>query len=407
MTVARRLSTAVLLATLPAGLALAQTAPPKSPLSPAVDSGTVPGVQQRSPKITNRAAPVEPPAPGQEAPMIGGEKPPLPMGTLIPPSSSDSRPQAPVFANPAIQSITQGKPPPATEDRPAARSEGPDWRTTHAPLDAAFGAYQRGLYVTALKEALDAASKDSSNAAAMTLIGEIYRDGLTGKQDWLEAARWYRLADERGDPQAAFALARAHLEGAGVPQDSKRAQYYFERAAAKGHGSALYNLGIMAIEGEIQDFKKAADLFKRAIEQGDLEATYSLAFFYRSGNGVEKDEAKATALLKQAADQHHLAAMIDYAIALFNGRGTEANEEGAAAYLIRAAWRNAPVAQNRLARMYAAGRGVKLDLVEAMKWHVIARANGLKDEWLDASLPQLTQSQREIVDEAVRKFAVK
>ncbi len=383
--------------------ASAQTTPPRSPLTPAIEAGA----SGLSPKITNRAQRIEPPAPGREAPMIGGAKPPLPMGTLIPPSSSEPKPGVPVFANPAVQSITQGKALPPGEERPLARPEGPDWRMSKAPADTAFGAFQRGLYVTALKEALDAASKDSSNAAAMTLIGEIYRDGLTGKQDWLEAARWYRLADERGDPQAAFALARAHLEGAGVPQDPAKAKFYFERAAEKNHPTALYNLGIIAIEGEIQDFKKAAEFFNRAADLGDLDATYSLAFFYRNGQGVEKDEERATALLKQAADQHHLAAMIDYAISLFNGRGTKADEDGAAAYLVRAAWRNAPVAQNRLARMYAAGRGVKLDLVEAMKWHVIARANGLKDEWLDARLPQLTPSQREIVDEAVRKFAVK
>ena len=72
-----------------------------------------------------------------------------------------------------------------------------------------------------------------------------------------------------------------------------------------------------------------------------------------------------------------------------------------------AAWRNSAVAQNRLARMYAAGRGVKMDIVEAMKWHIIARANGLKDDWLESKLPTLTQTQRQIVDEAVRKFAGK
>ncbi len=45
------------------------------------------------------------------------------------------------------------------------------------PADLAFGAYQRGNFLYALLEAerrLDANPKD---AAAMTLIGEIYRDG--------------------------------------------------------------------------------------------------------------------------------------------------------------------------------------------------------------------------------------
>lgn len=386
-----------------AAAARGQEPPPKSPLSPTLEAGAP---ARTSGKATIRVEPIEPPVNSFDP-----SRPAFPVGPLAPAAPSP-RGAVPVFVNPAVQGLTKGKPPPpggteaAATERPE-RADGPDWRVSHAPPDPAFGAYQRGLYVTALREALDATARDPTNAAAMTLIGEIYRDGLTGRQNWIEAARWYRLADERGDPQAAFALARAHIEGTGVEQDLKKAQHYFERAAAKNHPAALYNLGVMAIEGEIQDFKKAASLFTRAMQLGDLDATYALAFFYRTAKGVERDEETATRLLKQAADQHHLPAMVDYAIALFNGRGTKADEQGAAAYLLRAAWRNAPVAQNRLARMYAAGRGVKLDLVEAMKWHTIARANGLQDEWLDARLPELTSSQREIVEEAVRKFAVR
>ncbi len=50
-------------------------------------------------------------------------------------------------------------------------------RADGVPADLAFGAYQRGNFLYALMEAerrLDANPKD---AAAMTLIGEIYRDG--------------------------------------------------------------------------------------------------------------------------------------------------------------------------------------------------------------------------------------
>ena len=112
-------------------------------------------------------------------------------------------------------------------------------------------------------------------------------------------------------------------------------------------------------------------------------------------------------LLKFAADRHHIAAEVEYAIALFNGSGIEKDEKAAAQFFIRAAWRNSAVAQNRLARMYAAGRGVRQDDVEAMKWHIIARGNGDKDDWLEDRLPRLTKTQRAVVDEAVRKFASK
>ena len=39
------------------------------------------------------------------------------------------------------------------------------------------------------------------------------------------------------------------------------------------------------------------------------------------------------------------------------------------------------------------GRGVKQDMVEAIKWHLIATPNGRKDEDLDMLLKQVTPAQ--------------
>ena len=93
-------------------------------------------------------------------------------------------------------------------------------RADGTPPDLAFGAYQRGNFLYALLEAerrLDANPKD---AAAMTLIGEIYRDGAAVTRDDREASRWYRLASDLGNIQAAYELGALLLQGAnGVPQD--------------------------------------------------------------------------------------------------------------------------------------------------------------------------------------------
>jgi hypothetical protein len=272
------------------------------------------------------------------------------------------------------------------------------------PPDLAFGAYQRGLYVTAMREAMKRIEANSNDAPAMALVGELYRDGLSVKQSQEEANKWYKLAADRGDPQAQYSLGLSYLEGRGMAKDLKQARAWFEKAAEKNQPAALYNLAVMAIEGEIQDFKGAADLFRRSMDGGYPDAAYALSMFYKEGTGVPKDPVMATSLLKRAADEKLTPAVVDYAIALFNGTGTEKNEELAAKYFIRAAWLNAPIAQNRLARLYVVGRGVKPDLVEAMKWHVLARANGVPDEWLDDKLRTLSQGQKAAVDEAIRRF---
>ena len=68
--------------------------------------------------------------------------------------------------------------------------------------DLAYGAYQRGLYITALREATARLERNREDAAAMTLLGELYNQGLGVAADPAKAMEWYRLAAQRGDPHA-------------------------------------------------------------------------------------------------------------------------------------------------------------------------------------------------------------
>src|ERR1700761_3296710 len=70
--------------------------------------------------------------------------------------------------------------------------------------DLAFGAFQRGYFLTAFRYATDDAA--AGNAKAMTLLGELYANGLGVPRDDKKAADWYRLAAARGDRNAIFAL---------------------------------------------------------------------------------------------------------------------------------------------------------------------------------------------------------
>eukprot|EP01042_Synura_sphagnicola_P035635 gene35635-45630_t len=65
--------------------------------------------------------------------------------------------------------------------------------------DLAYGAYQAGHYRRAQAEALKRLEADPGDAAAMTLLGEIYREGLGLRIDPKAAADWYRLAADKGD----------------------------------------------------------------------------------------------------------------------------------------------------------------------------------------------------------------
>jgi uncharacterized protein len=271
-------------------------------------------------------------------------------------------------------------------------------RADGVPADLAFGAYQRGNFLYALLEAerrLDANPKD---AAAMTLIGEIYRDGAAVPRDDRAASSWYRLASNLGDPQAAYELGALLLEGAnGVAKDVAGAKTQFERAAAKNHPAALYNLGVMALQGrdgKTPDYAGAAQYFLRAANAGDDNAAYSYGVMLREGKGAPQDIIEAGHWLKRAADGGIIAGQVEYAIMLFNGDGVRKDEGAAAKLLLTAAARGNPIAQNRIAHLYAAGRVLPHDLAEAAAWNSFAKAAGLQDQDLDVATAALTLDER-------------
>ena len=268
-------------------------------------------------------------------------------------------------------------------------------------VDLAFGAFQRGYFATALKEAMARVESNPHDGAALALIGEIYAQGLAVRPDPAEAARWYRLAAEQNNREAAFAYGLALLKGTGVKPDRTAAKTMLDKAANAGHPGALYNLGVMAVEAH--DFEAAGGLFQRAADVGDVDALEALSALYRQGRGVPQDLAKAMDLLRRAADEKDASAQVQYAIALFNGEGIAKNEAAAARYFLKAAAAGNPIAENRLARLYAAGRGLGKDVVEAARWHILARAAGVPDPWLDGVLAAMTPAERARAEELVRR----
>ncbi|HSP24355.1 MAG TPA: tetratricopeptide repeat protein [Saliniramus sp.] len=276
---------------------------------------------------------------------------------------------------------------PATIGAPAITEPEP------ASGDAAYGAYQRGLFLTAFLRATDRLERDPNDAAAMTLLGELHAQGLGIPQDFGKAAEWYRLAARRGDANAAFALGSLALEGRGMERDPDLARRHFEEAAEQGHAPAAYNLALMLLnDNTAESIEQAALLLDRAAEAEIPDAQHALGVLYARGRGVQEDEARAAALFRRAAENGSLAGAVEYAIALFNGVGVAKDEAEAAEYFRRAAFRGNAIAQNRLARLHVAGRGVEVDLVEAATWHLLASSQGLTDTWLDDALDELSEA---------------
>jgi TPR repeat protein len=273
-----------------------------------------------------------------------------------------------------------------------------------ATVDDAFAAYQRGHFLTALKDASELAGKNDPQS--MTLMAELYANGLGVGRDDVKAAELYQRAADLGDPQAMFALAIFRFAGRGGPTDRAAGIKLFESAAKLGNLFAAYNLGLLYLQGEgvPQDLGRAAELFQASARGGVPEAQYALSTLYKEGRGVGVNEAQAIRLLRQAAVAGNLDAMVEFGIAQFNGSGTAKDEAAAVALLRKAATRGSPIAQNRLAQILSTGRGAPANPVEAMKWHIIARAEGRGDPELDAYMGKQKQEDRTNAEKAATRW---
>jgi hypothetical protein len=109
-------------------------------------------------------------------------------------------------------------------------------------------------------------------------------------------------------------------------------------------------------------------------------------------------------LMQQASVAGNLDAMVEFAIAQFNGEGTNKDEPAAAQLFLKAAHLGSPIAQNRLARIQMAGRGMPADATEAVKWHLVAKAGGASDPELDIFAGKQTPAVREAADKAAKKW---
>jgi TPR repeat protein len=346
------------------------------------------------------------------APPVPLPKPSVPAAVAEPPARSSetgSIDTAPAVPDTGLQSLPlpeeilpsatgPGQAPAVTATEPSVAS------LSDGSADLAYGAFQRGFYLTAFSLAIQRA--EQGDTAAKTLLGLIYEGGYGMPRDYAAALSWYGLAADKGDRQALYALGLMYLDGRGVAVDRERAAAYLARAANAGEIEAMYRLAKLHFDDHVGgiDDRKAIDLLTRAAEAGNADAQYALGDAYATGKGVARDEAAANRWFISAAKAGQIDAEVEYAIRLFNGTGMQKDEAAAAVWFERAADLGNPVAQNRLARILSAGRGMPADPVAAAKWHLLARAAGRHDDFLDSFVNGLTEQQRAEATSAAQRW---
>lgn len=272
-------------------------------------------------------------------------------------------------------------------------------------VDEAYGAFQRGYYLTAMDLALPRAQL--GDPAAQTLVASILEQGLGVARNRKEAAFWYGQAANNGDPAAMFKYALMLMEGRYVTRDRKKSDELMKKAADLGNAAAQFNYGqtlVADMPGE-KGLKAAMPYYEKSAGQGIADAQYALSQIYLNVSGIDDDKrARAREWLMRAARAGYDTAQLDMAIWLIEGIAGDRNLEGGFAWMKRAAEGGNVVAQNRLAHLYVNAIGTRPDPVEAAKWYVLSRRAGLKDNALEDFYLGLNEVQQKAALSAANKF---
>lgn len=251
-------------------------------------------------------------------------------------------------------------------------------------VDEAYGAYQRGLFLTAMEKALPRAQL--GDGAAQTLIGELLSNGLGVKRDPKAAAFWYQQGAEHGDPAAMFKYALLLMEGAVVKKDKAKADALMKKAAEGGNGSAAFNYAQVLVGDHPgrEGLTLALPFYLKSAEQGIADAQYAVSQIYMAVDDLGKDrKLKALTWIERAARAGFDTAQLDLGLWLVNGTAGPRDAKAGFEWLKIAAERGNVSAANKVAHLLIEAIGTRPDPVEAAKWYVISRRAGLADAGLE------------------------
>ncbi len=251
-------------------------------------------------------------------------------------------------------------------------------------IDEAYGAFQRGLYLTALDLALPRAKL--GDAAAQTLLAELLSLGQGVKRDVEAATFWYSKAAEGGDPNAMFKYALILMEGRLAKQDKKKADELMHKAADAGVSLAEFNWAQILVSQKPGNtgLKEALPYYEKAAEKGIADAQYALSQIYLNLPGLDKDKRDLAKMwLSRAARAGYDTAQFDMGVWLINGVEFKQDLTAGFEWMRRAAISGNVLAANRLAHLYIDAIGTAPDPVEAAKWYIISRRAGLEDPGLE------------------------
>lgn len=137
-------------------------------------------------------------------------------------------------------------------------------------------------------------------------------------------------------------------------------------------------LGLAVFGSAWADDSPALDGLKEKAAKGDIRAQVEVAYRYRDGIGVKRNDAEAVRWAHRAADRGDAGARDFLGWMYFEGRGVKHSPEIAFGYFKSAAGESAQAGFN-LGQCYFAAQGVEQDVPKALAaWEKAAEKSGLR-----------------------------
>ena len=231
----------------------------------------------------------------------------------------------------------------------------------------------------------------------MTLLGELYNQGLGVRQDRPQAAAVVSARGRARRPHAMASLGLMAADGRGMPtRPTAAARAGSRRPPPSGEPTAAYNLALLLLAARRggRDRAAAAALCDRG--RGRDRRCPARARRHVCARPRRRARPGRGGALVPAGGPERLARRRGRIRdrALQRRRASRRTRPGGPPCSAARPLRGNAIAQNRLARIYATGRGVPKNLVEAAAWHLVAAGQGLADPWLDGQTGALPEGDR-------------
>lgn len=204
--------------------------------------------------------------------------------------------------------------------------------------------HEKGFMEGGVEQSNTLAVKNYKSAArncsvkAQKRLAEIYRNGILGVSvNQKESFKWYLIAAENGNYDAAFYVALSYANGNGIDKNYAEAVKWYKTAADHGSSSAMNNLAVLYENGQgvEKNEEKAFSLYLKAAEAGGLMAANNVSECYQKGTGTEQNSQQAFFWKEKVAEGGNSIAQGKLAEWYFKGYGTARNYEKALFWFVK------------------------------------------------------------------------